>query len=213
MDNRGSTRARLRSSAVSYWHKGWAWLMVHSSASLPGRAGRFAHSRPYAWAASCGLGVAMLGVATDGLVFGTGYDPTRLTLEQSGALPWHFGAARFLATLMSSAAGVPSGIFAPSLAVGAGIGDNVAALLPALAPRSAMVLLVMAAYLAGVTRAPLTSFIIMMEMTDSHHMLMPLMAATRIASAASRLVCRTPLYHTLAERMLPAAGTAVPPAH
>ncbi|MFL6718045.1 MAG: chloride channel protein [Burkholderiaceae bacterium] len=187
-------------------------LMIRSSAGLPGRAGRFARSRPYAWAATCGLGVALLGVATDGLVMGTGYEPTRMTLEQSGTLPWHFGAAKFAATLMSSAAGIPGGIFAPSLAVGAGIGDNIAALLPSLAPHSAIVLLVMAAYLAGVTRAPLTSFIIMMEMTDSHHMLMPLMATALIASAASKVVCRNPLYHTLAERMLPPAGAA-PPAH
>jgi H+/Cl- antiporter ClcA len=75
------------------------------------------------------------------------------------------------------------------------------------------VLLVMAAYLAGVTRAPLTSFIIMMEMTDSHHMLMPLMATALIASAASKLVCRTPLYHTLAERMLPAASNGAANTH
>ena len=188
-------------------------LMIKSSAGLPGRVGRFARSRPYAWAASCGFAVALLGVATDGLVYGTGYEPTRTTLEQSGALPWYFGAAKFLATLISSAAGIPGGIFAPSLAVGAGIGDNIAAMLPALAPHSAMVLLVMAAYLAGVTRAPLTSFIIMMEMTDSHHMLMPLMATALIASAASKLVCRTPLYHTLAERMLPATSDSAANTH
>ena len=72
-----------------------------------------------------------------------------------------------------------------------------------------LVLLVMAAYLAGVTRAPLTSFIIMMEMTDSHHMLMPLMATALIASAASKAVCRTPLYHALANRLMP-APEAVP---
>jgi H+/Cl- antiporter ClcA len=179
-------------------------LLIKWSLLLPARIVTFAATRPYAWAAVCGFGVAVLGLATDGLVFGTGYAPTRMTLEDSGALPWHFGAAKFAATLLSSASGIPGGIFAPSLAVGAGIGDNIATLLPTLAPHSAIVLLVMAAYLAGVTRAPLTSFIIMMEMTDSHHMLMPLMATALIASAASKMVCRTALYHSLAERMLPA---------
>lgn len=177
--------------------------LIGWSAFLPGRIVDFSRTRPHAWAALCGLGVALLGLATSGMVFGTGYAPTRMTLEGGGALPWHFGVAKFAATLLSSAAGIPGGIFAPSLAVGAGIGDNIAALLPTLAPHSAVVLLVMAAYLAGVTRAPLTSFIIMMEMTDSHHMLMPLMATALIASAASKLVCHTPLYHTLADRMLP----------
>jgi H+/Cl- antiporter ClcA len=179
--------------------------LIWVSSGLPGRLGIFARSRPFAWAAACGLGVALLGVATSGLVFGTGYDPTRMTLEESGALPWHFDIAKFAATLLSSVAGIPGGIFAPSLAVGAGIGDNIATLLPGLAQHSAVVLLVMAAYLAGVTRAPLTSFIIMMEMTDSHHMLMPLMATTLIASAASKAVCPLPLYHALAGRLMPEA--------
>jgi len=178
-------------------------FLMAVSYGIPGRVGVFARTRPLAWAAACGFGVALLGVATGGLVFGTGYDPTRMTLEESGALPWHFGVAKFAATLLSSAAGIPGGIFAPSLAVGAGIGDNLTALFPGLAQHSAVVLLVMAAYLAGVTRAPLTSFIIMMEMTDTHHMLMPLMATTLIASTASKAVCPRPLYHALATRMLP----------
>jgi len=183
-------------------------LLIRWTLMLPARVVAFAQARPHAWAAVCGFGVAVLGLLTDGMVFGTGYAPTRMTLEDSGALPWQFGAAKFAATLLSSASGIAGGIFAPSLAVGAGIGDNIATLLPALAPHSAIVLLVMAAYLAGVTRAPLTSFIIMMEMTDSHHMLMPLMATALVASAASKKVCHTALYHTLAEKMLPAAEGA-----
>jgi H+/Cl- antiporter ClcA len=179
-------------------------LLIKWRSCLPASAAAFVQSHPHAWAAICGFGVALLGSATDGMVFGTGYAPTRMILEDSAALPWLFGAAKFAATLLSSASGIPGGIFAPSLAVGAGLGDNIATLLPALAPHSAIVLLVMAAYLSGVTRAPLTSFIIMMEMTDSHHMLMPLMATALIASAASKTVCATPLYHTLAERMIPA---------
>jgi H+/Cl- antiporter ClcA len=66
----------------------------------------------------------------------------------------------------------------------------------------------MAAYLSGVTRAPLTSFLIMMEMTDSHQMLLPLMAGTLVATGVSKLVNREPLYHALAERFLPPATEA-----
>lgn len=188
-------------------------FLIAVSYGIPGRVGAFARRRPFAWAASCGFGVALLGSVTGGLVFGTGYDPTRMTLEESGVLPWYFGVAKFGATLLSSAAGIPGGIFAPSLAVGAGIGDNLAALFPALGQHSAVVLLVMAAYLAGVTRAPLTSFIIMMEMTNTHHMLMPLMATTLIAGAASKAVCPLPLYHALATRMLPKPQMVPPQAH
>ena len=115
-----------------------------------------------------------------------------------------------VSTLLAAVSGIPGGIFAPSLAVGAGIGDNIAALLPALAPHSAVILLVMAAYLSGVTRAPITSFIIMMEMTNSHHMLLPLMAVTVVASGVSKLVSPTPLYHALSERFLPPPREASP---
>lgn len=175
-------------------------LLIAASFHLPPRLATFVSKHRLLYAAACGLALAIIGVATEGLVFGTGYQPTRLTLEDSGILPWYFGLAKLAATLLSSISGISGGIFAPSLAVGAGIGDNVAMLLPSLATHSAIVLLVMAAYLAGVTRAPVTSFIIMMEMTDSHQMLLPLMTASVIANAVSKLICPTPLYHKLAEK-------------
>ena len=174
--------------------------MIVVSSGLPGLIGTWIRRYPLRFAALCGLGVALIGLMTDSIVFGTGYQPTRMTLEDHVMLPWYFGVAKMGATLLSSISGIPGGLFAPSLAVGAGIGDNIAALLPGLAPHSAIIILVMAAYLSGVTREPMTSFIIMMEMTGSHPMLLPLMATTVLASAASKLVCPKPLYETLAER-------------
>ncbi len=188
-------------------------LLIAISFFLPARMAAFVKARPLAFAALCGLGVALLGVCTDGLVFGTGYQATRLTLENGTQLPWYFGAAKLVATLLSSASGIAGGIFAPSLAAGAGIGENIATLMPSLAPHSAIILLVMAAYLSGVTRAPVTSFIIMMEMTDSHQMLLPLMTASVVASACSKMICRTQLYHSLADKFPsspPPASTAPP---
>jgi H+/Cl- antiporter ClcA len=177
-------------------------LLIAASFHMPPGIAIFAKKRFLVYAALCGLAIAIIGIYTDGLVFGTGYQSTRLTLEDSGSLPWYFGLTKMAATLLSSVSGISGGIFAPSLAVGAGIGDNVATLFPALAPHGAIVLLVMAAYLSGVTRAPVTSFIIMMEMTDSHHMLLPLMTASVIASAISKFICPTPLYHRLADKFL-----------
>lgn len=177
-------------------------LLLSASFILPSRLASYAKHRPVVFAALCGLGVALIGFVTNDMVYGTGYQSTRLTLEDTTSLPWYFGIAKMAATLISSMSGIPGGIFAPSLSVGAGLGDNIAALLPNIAPHSAIILLSMAAYLAGVTRAPVTSFIIMMEMTDSHHMLLPLMTATLIASGVSKLVNPTQLYHALAERFL-----------
>lgn len=177
-------------------------LFILISFSLPRPWADLIKARPIWFAAGCGLVVAAIGVATHGLVFGSGYEPTKMSLENSVALPWYFGVAKFFATLFSSTSGIAAGIFAPSLSVGAGLGDNIAALLPTMADHSAIVLLVMAAYLAGVTRAPVTSFIISMEMTNSHHMLLPLMVASVVASQVSKLFCPVPLYHKLSEKFI-----------
>jgi H+/Cl- antiporter ClcA len=55
----------------------------------------------------------------------------------------------------------------------------------------------MCGYLAGVTQAPLTSLVIVMEMTTQHAMVLPLMVTAAIATAISKLLS-PPLYRTLA---------------
>ena len=99
-------------------------------------------------------------------------------------------------------AGIPGGLFSPALAVGAGIGDNLGMLFPGVDP-AAVVLLGMAAYLAGVTQAPLTSAVITMELTDNHMLLLPILAAVLIARACSTLLCPMPIYKALAQRLAP----------
>lgn len=177
-------------------------LMIATITGLPSRLSAYRLKRPLMFAAGCGGAVAVIGMLTDGAVFGTGYEVTRATLEDSAYLPWYFGITKLIATLLSTLSGLPGGIFAPSLAVGAGIGENIAAAAPELAPHSAVIVLTMAAYLTGVTREPMMSFVIMMEMTSSHPMLLPLMATAVVAAGASRLVCPAPLYQTLAEQFL-----------
>jgi H+/Cl- antiporter ClcA len=108
--------------------------------------------------------------------------------------------------------GVPGGIFAPSLSIGAGIGHNVAELMgPGIAP--ALIAMGMAAFLAAVTQAPLTAFFIVMEMVDGHAKVLSLMSAAMLASLVSRMLAR-PLYETLALYMLstvPALAQPVAP--
>ncbi len=65
----------------------------------------------------------------------------------------------------------------------------------------------MASYLAGVVQTPITSFVIVSEMTQDHAMVIPLMVAALIADATSKLVCKDGLYHALSKPFLP----AVPP--
>ena len=60
----------------------------------------------------------------------------------------------------------------------------------------------MVAYFAGVVQAPVTAFVIVIEMTDNHDMILPLMATALLAAGCSRIVCRWPLYKALAEQFL-----------
>jgi H+/Cl- antiporter ClcA len=57
----------------------------------------------------------------------------------------------------------------------------------------------MCGYLAGVTQAPLTSLVIVMEMTTQHAMVLPLMITAAVATTISKLLS-PPLYQTLADR-------------
>ena len=116
-----------------------------------------------------------------------------------------FGVLKLLATLASSASVIPGGIFAPSLAVGAGLGGNLAAMLPG-APVQALIVLGMAGYFAGVVQAPITAFVIVTEMTGDHALVLPVMLTALIGFAVSRLVCREGIYHALARNHIAAAA-------
>ncbi len=155
---------------------------------------RFA-DRTIVWAIACGLVVALLGYTT-GLTWGTGYGPARAMID-GGEAPLWFGPAKFLATLATSASGLPGGIFAPSLATGAGLGGILRAVFPA-DPGGAVILLGMVAYFTGVVRAPLTAVIIIVEATASRGLIIPLFLAALIAHGVSSLLCRERLYHALA---------------
>jgi H+/Cl- antiporter ClcA len=159
-------------------------------------------SRPVLFAGGCGLVVAVLGIATGGGTWGTGYETTRSLVEGTGATLW-FGAAKAISTLATTLSGTPGGIFAPSLAVGAGVGNLLTPIFSG-SPAGAVVLLGMVAYFAGVVRAPLTAVIIISEATASRGMIVPLFATALIADGASALVSRERLYHGLAKPFLPA---------
>jgi H+/Cl- antiporter ClcA len=122
-------------------------------------------------------------------------------LEGTGEASAAYGLWKMLATFVSFISGIPGGLFAPSLSAGAGIGHAVASLM-AQADPGALIVIGMAAYFAGVVQAPITAFVIVMEMTDNHDMVVPLMLATLLATAVSRMICSRPLYKALASSYL-----------
>jgi H+/Cl- antiporter ClcA len=173
---------------------------------LPWGLQRLRMERPALFAGLCGVGVAVLGAASGALTYGTGYDEARSILENHAHLSWVYAPARAAATLLSYLSGIPAGLLAPSLSVGAGFGQFLA---DHLGQASAVpfAILGMCGFLAGVTQAPLTSFVIVMEMTAQHAMVLPLMITAAIATAMSRLVSR-PLYQSLADRYATAPRTS-----
>jgi H+/Cl- antiporter ClcA len=167
-------------------------------AAMPGALGRLRRSRPALFAFLCGMVVGAHAASTGGMTYGTGYDEARSILEAGAHLPWYYAPARAAATLSAFFSGVPAGILSPSLSVGAGLGQTIADLMhePAAVP---FAILGMCGYLAGVTQAPLTSLVIVMEMTTQHAMVLPLMITAAIGTAVSKLLT-PPLYQTLAKR-------------
>lgn len=160
--------------------------------------GRAIKGHPLWFAFACGLAVAICGLVSDDTIYGTGYEQVKTALEHGSPLPQDFGVLKLLATTFAAISGIPGGIFSPSLAVGAGIGSNIASFLHE-APLGAIMLLGMVSYFAGVVQAPITAFVIVTEMTDNHGMVVPLMAAALIAHFVSRMVCEEGVYHALAK--------------
>jgi H+/Cl- antiporter ClcA len=173
-------------------------------AALLGRedpVSRWRRRHPVAFAAACGLAVAAIGTLGGGIAFSSGYAYTRGLIEGAAGVTGLDVAMRLVATWLAAWSGVSGGVFAPALAIGAGIGSDVAQL--AGVPQAAPVLIAlgMAAFLAAVTRAPITAFIIVMEMVDGHAMVLSLMAAAFTGATVSGW-CSRPLYAALAEAQL-----------
>ncbi|MBN9604372.1 MAG: chloride channel protein [Afipia felis] len=173
-------------------------ILILMARGIRNPAGRAIKSHPLLFALVCGFAVAICGIVSGDTIYGTGYAQVKAALEGGHPLPESFGVLKFLATTFAAIGGIPGGIFSPSLAIGAGLGANIAALFHDTA-LSALMLLGMVSYFAGVVQAPITAFVIVTEMTDNHAMVVPLMTAALIAYASSRLVCTEGVYHALAK--------------
>ncbi len=156
--------------------------------------------QPIMLALVCGLLLSLFGFLSDGATFGTGYEEAK-RLVSGEQLDLSYPLLKFLATTASYLSGIPGGIFAPSLSIGAGLGADLANFIP-YAPFGAIVILGMVAYFTGVVQTPITAFVIVMEMTDNSGILLPLMATALVANAVSHLVCPTPIYQALAQAYL-----------
>jgi CIC family chloride channel protein len=114
-------------------------------------------------------------------------------------------AMKLVATVFSYGSGGAGGIFAPSLFIGGMLGGAVGTLDARLLnhpgePIGAFALVGMGAVFSGIIRAPMTSVLIIIEMTGGYSLILPLMIANMIAYVLARQWRPTPIYEALLEQ-------------
>ncbi|MFQ6100302.1 MAG: chloride channel protein [Anaerolineae bacterium] len=153
-----------------------------------------------------GLLLGVMGILTskaDGFprVFGVGYDSINQALFGHLALGVTLTLllVKLLATVLTLGSGGSGGIFAPSLFMGAMLGETFGQLVHQLfptitAPAGAYALVAMAAVFSGAAHAPVTAILILFEMTRDYRIILPLMLATVTSTLISRIISRESIY-------------------
>ncbi|RME86131.1 MAG: chloride channel protein, partial [Zetaproteobacteria bacterium] len=108
-------------------------------------------------------------------------------------------AMKFAATVISVAGGLPGGLLGPSLFLGATIGAAIGAAAHAAAPLwtesyGAYALVGCAALTGAAMHAPLTTMLMVFEMTADYHIMLPLMLATVVATLVARRLSRASVF-------------------
>jgi CIC family chloride channel protein len=156
-------------------------------------------------------GAATGGMAAAGLALfhlnGIAGDPYRtLTLALTGKMTVIsmavFCVLKLAATVSSYSSGGSGGIFAPALFMGGMLGGAVGFLDVTVFHHStdsigAFAVVGMGAVFAGIVRAPMTSVLIIFEMTGGYGLVLPLMIANMSAFALARHWRRVPVYDAL----------------
>jgi H+/Cl- antiporter ClcA len=159
-------------------------------------------ARPVLFATLCGAAAAVVAFLSGGQTFGAGYAQAKNILAGGPGYGLSFAFAKLLANFAAAVSGTPGGIFSPSLATGAGLGAAFVHFGLIHGGRNAVVL-GMTAYLSGVVQAPLTSAVILMEMTREPSLVGPLMLAALTARWVAGLIMPQPLYHVLSRSWTP----------
>ncbi|ULP35777.1 ClC family H(+)/Cl(-) exchange transporter [Mycolicibacterium rufum] len=157
---------------------------------------------------------ALVGLASVVVPMSVGDGQTLTQLLLSGhslvlALVAGYLAIRFVAGPLCYSAALPGGLFAPLLAVGALWGVLFVGVFGLVWPHDVtslaipMAIVGMAAFFSATVRAPVTGMVIVIEMTATTSVTVPMLGATAAAVLAAQLVRSPPMYDSLRERMVP----------
>jgi len=171
-----------------------SWLLIRLLA-----AGRDERVQSVVQRLPPGLPTALGGAALGAMalvfpqVLGVGYDTIEALLGRDGGIPLLTLVAligvKLVATTVSNATGFVGGGFAPSLFLGAVLGNCYGQVLGSggldlpVAEPPAYAMVGMAAVLAGSARAPLTALLLLFELTRDIRIVLPLMAAAGLSAA------------------------------
>jgi CIC family chloride channel protein len=162
-------------------------------------------SRVPVWAkpAIGGVGMAVIGIAWP-QTLGIGYPTMSAALLGQISAPSMavLSAAKLAATVTSYGWGLSGGIFSPTLFIGSMLGGATGATIHYFVPTAAgavgsFALVGMGAFFAGAVRAPITSILIIFEMTGDYAIILPLMISNVLAYTIAARLQERPIYDAL----------------
>lgn len=149
-------------------------------------------------------------------VMGVGYNQVDKVLNGGVVLKLVvlFAVLKIVATAVCYGSGNAGGIFGPALFIGAMMGASVGSVAHSWFPQytagpGAYALVGMGTAFAGIVRTPLTSVIMIFEVTRDYNIIVPLMISNLIAFFISYQLQREPIYEALAHQ----DGVHLPTAH
>ena len=153
-----------------------------------------------------GLSVGLIGYFVP-QVLGVGYDQVERVLNGDVLLKVValLAVLKIISTAVAYASGNAGGIFGPSLFIGAMVGASVGSVAHLIFPAStagpgAYALVGMGTAFAGIVRTPLTSVIMIFEVTRDYTIIVPLMISNLIAFYISQRFQKVPIYEALAHQ-------------
>ncbi|HUB32022.1 MAG TPA: chloride channel protein [Bryobacteraceae bacterium] len=173
---------------------------------LRGRLERLARRNELAEALIGGVCVGIAGLWVP-QVMGAGYDAVDSALH--GQFRWEYllilAGLKLVVTLLCFGAGVPGGMFAPALFMGAMLGGGLGGMArhywgSPTSAAGAYVLVGMGTFFAGVFRAPMTSIFMVFETSASYVIILPVMIASTISYFISRSLHPLPFFTMLARQ-------------
>jgi H+/Cl- antiporter ClcA len=145
----------------------------------------------------CGLLLSLTIWALGPSAMGAGKNVMIQLLKDPNSAHPFLALARVLGNVLTYFAGVIGGIFAPSLSSGAALGQLLATTF-GFESVKLMILVGMVAFLTGVTRTPFTSFVLVLEMSNSHEVILYLMLSSMVANVSARIINSKSFYEQAA---------------